>query len=153
MSSDKDRFANRLSERVVEEARQRYSKEVVDHLLEPRNLGTMPNPDGHARISTECGDAIEIFLRVRKDRIVQARFLAQGCVTTVACASAAAEIATGKPVRDARAISDEDILESLGGLPEENEHCAQMASQTLSEAIRDYWSSKNEPWKRMYRKD
>ena len=152
MSSDLDKFVGELQEKVLNEARKHYSEQVIEHWLHPRNPGPMENPDGHARLIGECGDTMEIFLRVRRDVILEARFMTDGCATSIACGSVAVELATDKPVKEARTVTDKDILEELGGLPEENEHCATLASRTLWEAIKDYTLSKNEGWKKLYRR-
>lgn len=152
MGSDLDRFTNELQEKVLEEARRHYSEQVIQHWLHPRNPGPIENPDGHARLIGECGDTMEIFLRGRRDLIIEARFMTDGCATSIACGSVAVEMATGKTVKEASTVTDADILEKLGGLPEENEHCAVLASRTLREAIKDFRLNKNEAWKRLYRR-
>lgn len=94
---------------------------------------------------------MEIYLRVRGDRIVNARFWTDGCGPSIASGSMTTELARGKTVAEARGIGRDDILGGLGGLPEERAHCALLAANTLHEAIRDYVASKKEPWKRTYR--
>lgn len=94
---------------------------------------------------------MEIFLRVQNGRIVKASFLTDGCTTSIASASMAVELATGKDVQDARRISKEDILKALDGLPKESEHCALLASNTLRAAVADYLKTAREPWKKLYR--
>jgi nitrogen fixation NifU-like protein len=111
----------------------------------------MEKPDGHGCIKGPCGDTMEIFIQVRGKKIANASFLTDGCITSIVSGSMAVEFATGKSVVDAMAISQNDILEGLGGLPEQSRHCALLASNTLREAVRDYLSSEKEPWKRIYR--
>lgn len=93
-----------------------------------------------------------IFLEMSDDKIIDARFVTDGCMTTSVAGSMACELAIGRTIKDAYKISDEVILESLDGLPEESAHCALLASNTLKETLADYLSSKNEPWRRLYRK-
>jgi nitrogen fixation NifU-like protein len=94
---------------------------------------------------------MEICIRVRNDKILNATFFTDGCATTIAAGSMLTELAKGKNVSDAFKITQHDVLNALGGLPEESQHCALLASDTLRAAIRDYLAFKNQPWKRAYR--
>jgi nitrogen fixation NifU-like protein len=129
-----------------------YSQTVLDHIREPRNAGSMANADGHAMITGPCGDTMEIWLRVRDGTIEQAAFWTDGCGTTIAAGSMATELAKGKRVSHALGIAQQDVLDALGGLPEDSVHCALLAANTMRAAVRDYLNSRNEPWKRAYRK-
>jgi len=95
---------------------------------------------------------MEIFLKVRNDRITSAMYMTQGCGTTIAAGSMVTDLATGKDIKDALKISQEVILDALGGLPDDSKHCALLASNTLKDAIKDYLAYKRDPWKRVYRK-
>jgi nitrogen fixation NifU-like protein len=130
-----------------------YSQTVIDYIREPRNVGSIANADGHAMITGPCGDTMSIWLRVRDGIITQASFWTDGCGTTIAAGSMATELAKGKRVSQALGISQLDVLDALGGLPEDSVHCALLAANTLKEAVRDYMAFRNEPWKRDYRKD
>ncbi len=147
---DIDDFVEGLQRQILEEARARYSETVIDHWMHPRSFGTMERPDGHARVTGPCRDTIEIFIRVREQTVVAATFLTDGCITSIAAASMAVELATGRAVREARAISRDDILGALGGLPDESRHCALLASRTLRAAIDDYLSVRDASWKKLY---
>jgi len=128
-----------------------FSQTVIDHARNPRNVGTIPNPDGYASAIGSCGDIMEIWLRIKGDIIQNATFLTTGCGPTVAALSLVTELAKGKTIAEVRQITPEYVLNTLGGLPEENIECAVLAATILREAIRDYLAFKNEPWKRMYR--
>jgi nitrogen fixation NifU-like protein len=141
-----------LQELISAEMRKLYSEITIDHAMNPRNLEGMEDADGFARVTGSCGDTIEIWLRVRNGTIAQATFMADGCGTAVASGSMVTELAKGRTIPEARRISQQDVLNALGGLPAENEHCALLAANTLKEAIRDYLAMKKEPWKRAYRK-
>lgn len=141
-----------LEEMVMADARRYYSETTIDHAQNPRNIGQMPDVDGFARVTGPCGDTMEMYLRVRGDRIIGISFWPDGCGTSVASGSMATELAQGKTIAEARHITGDVILEKLGGLPEENEHCAVLAANTLHKAIRDYLALKKEPWKRDYRR-
>jgi len=147
MKQDIDGFVKGLQRQILDQARGQYSKVVLDHGMNPRNRFPMDNPDGHAGIKGPCGDTMELFIRVRKGRIVNASFLTDGCITSVASASMSVQMAIGKSVAEVLAISQYDILNELGGLPEESRHCALLASNTLHEAVRDYLGTGNEPRK------
>lgn len=133
-----DKFAREAQEEILAEARRQYSEAVIDHWMNPRGAGPMEQPDGHAAFTGPCGDTMEIFLRVADGVIVDARFVTDGCATTIASASMAVELSLGATVRDALEISQKRILRRLGGLPEENRHCAFLAECTLKAAISDY---------------
>ena len=135
MESDFDRTADEIQASIMEEARRTYSEEIIQRWLYPRNAGTMERPDGYARFTGPCGDTMEIFLQVRGNRIVDAKFMTDGCGTTIACGDFVASLARSKTVQDARKISPENILNGLGGLPESDQHCALLASRTLRRAI------------------
>ncbi len=128
-----------------------FSQTVIDHARNPRNAGSIPNPDGYASAVGSCGDIMEIYLRMKVDRILQATFSTTGCGPTIAALSLVTELATGKTIAGVRQITPEYVLNALGGLPEENIECAVLAATILREAIKDYLTFKNEPWKRMYR--
>jgi nitrogen fixation NifU-like protein len=128
-----------------------YTEIVIDHAQNPRNLGQIPDADGFASVVGSCGDTMDICLRVRNDKILNAVFFTDGCGTTIAAGSMVTELAKGKSVSDAFKITQQDILDALGGLPEESRHCALLASDTLKAAVRDYFTFKNQPWKRAYR--
>jgi nitrogen fixation protein NifU and related proteins len=128
-----------------------YTAIVIDHAQNPRNLGQIPDADGSASVVGSCGDTMEIYIRVRNDKILNAAFFTDGCATTIAAGSMVTELAKGKNVSDAFKVTQHDILNALGGLPEESQHCALLAADTLQAAIRDYLAYKNQPWKRPYR--
>jgi nitrogen fixation NifU-like protein len=133
--SQLDDFVRETQARLIAEARAQYSDTVVAHWLEPRNLGPMDRPDGHARVTGPCGDTLEVFLRVREGNVTDASFLTDGCIASIASGSAAVTLALGRSLRELKTVSREDILEALGGLPRESEHCAALAANTLRGAI------------------
>ena len=141
-----------FQELVKADMRKVYSETVVDHATNPRNVGSMEDANGFARITGPCGDTMEIWLRVRDNTIAEATFITDGCGTTIAAGSIATELARGKTVVQAQKISQQDVLKALGGLPEESQHCALLVSNTLNEAVKDYLAFKNEPWKRAYKR-
>ena len=147
MSSEPDE----LQELVMADARKLYSETVIDHAMNPRNVGAMKNADGFAEVTGPCGDTVSLWLKVNGDTITGVSFMTDGCGTTVVSGSMVTEMARGKSLVEAQGISQQDILDALGGLPGESEHCALLAANTLKAAIRDYIAMRREPWKRAYR--
>jgi len=141
-----------LERQVMEDMRRTYSEKVIDHAMNPRNVGSMPDAEGFASVTGPCGDTMEIWLRVKADRVVDATFWTDGCGTTIAAGSMITELAKGKAVGEALKITQQDVLNASGGLPEESVHCALLAANTLKGAIKDYLAFRKEPWKRAYRR-
>lgn len=155
MSLDSDEFqkiVDELQEEIIEDAREVYSETVIDHAMNPRNAGTIANADGYGKVKGSCGDTMELWLKVNNVVITNATFMTDGCGTSIAAGSIMTEMARGKNVAEAIKISQQDILNELGGLPEESEHCALLASNTLKQAILDYMALQREPWRKAYRK-
>ena len=148
MSSSWEEF----EELIKQEMRKIYSETAIEHGMNPRNLGELEDADGFAKVIGPCGDTMEIWLKVNGNTIINAGFLTDGCGTSIASGSMVTEMAKGKTLSKARKISREDVLNDLGGLPEESQHCALLAANTLKEAIKDYLAMKREPWKKAYRK-
>ena len=128
-----------------------YSEAAIEHVLHPRNMGAMSKADGYAKITGPCGDTMEIWLKVVNGVVTEATFLTDGCAATIACGNMVTELAKGKSIPQAGKISQQDVLDGLGGLPVDNRHCALLAANTLKEALKDYYIFKREPWKRAYR--
>ena len=141
-----------LEQSVMEDMKEIYSENAIDHFLNPRNLGEIATPDGFGRVTGPCGDTMEIYLKVRDGKVINASFRTDGCGTSIASGSMVTELAKEKSLVEARKITQDDVLDALGGLPEDSLHCALLAANTLKEAIRDYLAFKNEPWKRAYRR-
>ena len=151
--ADLEKFARQLQEQIMEQIRKIYSEAVIDHWQNPRNLSKMENPDGYAKVKGSCGDTMEMFIRMKDERIVECTFQTDGCGTTIACGSIASEVAQNKTFTQGLAlISTDEILKRLGGLPESDVHCAQLASETLRRALADYLYQKKTPWKKHYRR-
>jgi len=141
-----------FEELIKAEMRKVYSETAIDHAMNPRNVGDMEDADGSAKVTGSCGDTMEIWFKVNNGTIANATFMTDGCGTSIASGSMVTELARGKSISEARRISQQDVLSALGGLPEESEHCALLAANTLKEAIKDYLAMKKEPWKKAYRK-
>jgi nitrogen fixation NifU-like protein len=152
----KDRLeeaARRLQEQMEKDILAAYGPTVLDHWKNPRNLGLLEKPDGYARLTGTCGDTMEMSVRVDKDVVMACGFTTDGCGSTIVCGSAATWLATNRTLIEALgAVTTRGILELLGGLPEADVHCAELASETLRRALADYLAHRNEPWKAAYRK-
>jgi nitrogen fixation NifU-like protein len=111
----------------------------------------LKNPDGYGRRERECGDAIEIFLVVRDDRIVSASFGTSGCIYSFACANAVVHIAEGKSIEEAAGITPDDVIGYLETLPRAENHCALLAVQALLLALANVRETQRHPWRKLFR--
>jgi len=150
MAEEFDDAFKEVEQSVMEDMKKVYSEKTIDHFLNPRNLGGIPAPDGFGRVTGSCGDTMEIYLKVRDGRVMNASFWTDGCGTSIASGSMVTEMAKRMDISEAQRVSQHDVLAALGGLPEESEHCALLATDALKEAIKDYLAFKSEPWKRAY---
>ena len=139
-----------LEEFVMADMRSTYTETVIDHFMNPRNVGGIQDADGFASVTGPCGDTMEIWIKVWNGAIKDASFWTDGCGTSIAAGSMVTELGKGKAISGALRITQQDVLDALGGLPEESIHCALLAADTLKEAIKDYLAYRNEPWKRAY---
>ena len=116
-----------------------YQDEVIRHFNNPQNAGKIENPDG---IGTEgdpsCGDFLRIYIQVQNHRISDIKFEVHGCPAAIATSSVLTELAQGKTIDEAWEITDEDILDALGGLPAHKEHCSNLGANALQKAIISY---------------
>ena len=141
-----------LQNQIMVEMRQTYTETVIDHAMNPRNVGSIPGADGFATVTGPCSDTMEIWLKVKDNKVADATFWTDGCGTSIACGSMATELTKGRNVAEALAIEQSKILEALGGLPEDSLHCALLAADALQAAIRDYLAVKRDSWKKAYRR-
>jgi nitrogen fixation NifU-like protein len=147
-----EKYAQKLQEQIMEQIKKRYSETMISHWQNPRNLEKMESPDGSAQVKGSCGDTMEMFLKMKEGVVKHCTFQTDGCGTTIACGSVATELAQNKSFTQALgSVSADEILQQLGGLPEEDVHCAQLAAETLRRALADYLYQKRTPWKKHYR--
>ena len=139
------------TEELKERLRALYSETTVDHILHPRNNEGFENADGFAEYSGGDGERLKIWLRIRNNTVEHAGFWTNGCAATIACGSMSTELVRGKSVRQALTLSGRDIANALVDLPQGNFHCAELAAAALRDALRDYLSVQQQPWKRYYR--
>jgi len=123
----------------------KYSEKVMEHFLNPHNVGRIKNPSGVGKISNSvCGDVMEMTIKIEKkghkDIIKKAKFQTFGCGAAVATSSIVTDLVKGKTLEEIKRISPQDIDSSLGNLPAMKKHCAKLALDALWLAIEDYLS-------------
>ena len=120
-----------------------YSKKVMDHFLNPRNVGEIKNPDGYGKVGNPvCGDLMEMYILVKDDHITDVKFKTFGCGSAIATSSMVTEMAKGLHVNEALKITRNEVASKLDGLPPQKMHCSNLAADALHEAIKDYQQKK-----------
>jgi nitrogen fixation NifU-like protein len=116
-----------------------YNETVIDHFMNPRNVGLIDDPDGHAVVGDPtCGDYIEVCIKVEGKRIIDFKFLVSGCPGAISTSSIATELAMGKTIQEVMALTDNDVIIAAGGIPTRKAHCSLLAIRGLHQAIQDY---------------
>ena len=121
-----------------------YNDKVMDHFMNPRNVGEIENADGVGEVGNiRCGDIMKIYIKVDDDEVIEdIKFKTFGCGSAVASSSMATELIKGKTVKEALQITNKDVLKELGGLPVIKVHCSVLAEQALKAAVLDYANKK-----------
>jgi len=151
MSSDFDKMVNQMQEKIIDDMRKVYSEEVIELFLHPKNTAEIKDAEGYGKFTGPCGDTMEIYLKIKDGRIYDAKFMTDGCGTTLACGSTITSLSKGKTIPGAMHITSKDILDELGGLPEAHVHCSVLAANTLKIAIKNYLDEGKDSWKRLYK--
>lgn len=125
-----------------------YNDTVMDHFMNPRNVGELENPDGTGTYgSPVCGDMMQIQIKVENDVITDAKFKTFGCGSAIASSSMATSMIIGKTIDEALEISNKQIIEELGGLPAVKVHCSVLADHAIKSAIYDYAEKNGKTYK------
>jgi len=116
-----------------------YSKKVMQHFLNPKNMGKMKNPDAVGKIGNPvCGDIMEVFIKIKNKKISDIKFQTFGCVAAIASSSMITELAKGKTIEQAKKLTYKEVSKELQDLPPIKVHCSAMAIQALKKAIEDF---------------
>ena len=120
-----------------------YSQAVMDHFMNPRNVGEIENPDGVGEVGNPvCGDMMTFYIKVKDDRLEDVKFKTFGCGAAIAVSSMVSEMAKGKKLDEALKISNQSVALALGGLPKNKLHCSNLGADALHMAIVDYYRKK-----------
>ena len=120
-----------------------YSEKVMDHFMNPRNVGTIDDADGVGEVgNAKCGDIMKIFIKVDNDIISDVKFQTFGCGSAIASSSMATELIKGKPLSQALELTNKAVAEALDGLPAHKLHCSVLAEEAIKAAIEDYQKKK-----------
>ncbi|MEI6342491.1 MAG: Fe-S cluster assembly scaffold protein NifU [Verrucomicrobiota bacterium] len=116
-----------------------YNSTVMDHFMNPRNMGDLKDADGVGEVgAAACGDIMKISLKIKGGRIEDARFKTFGCGSAIASSSMATELIKGRTIEEAMNFSNQEVVEALGGLPPVKIHCSVLAEEALKAALEDY---------------
>ncbi len=116
-----------------------YSKKVMEHFTDPRNVGVIEDADGYGKVGNPvCGDLMEIYIKVKDDKIEDIKFKTFGCGSAIATSSMVTELAKGMHIDEAMKITRNDVADELDGLPPQKMHCSNLAADALHAAIEDY---------------
>ena len=122
-----------------------FNENVIDHFMNPRNAGTMSDADAVGSSGDpRCGDALTLYIKVKDDVISDVSFLVFGCVAAIATSSMTTVLAIGKSLKEASLMTDEDITQALGGLPEHELHCSVLGADALKQAVENYYYSREQ---------
>ena len=134
--SDFDMMVEKLQRDVNEQALMTFSEKVVEEYNSPKNIGKMAKPDAYAILKGWCGDTMEMYLKMEHGIVADISFMTDGCGATIACGSMLTSMVKGKSIDEAEAITEDDLITALEGLPEENLHCAHLAVITVRNALK-----------------
>lgn len=117
-----------------------YSEKVMDHFMNPRNVGVIEDADGVGEVgNAKCGDIMKMYLKIEDDKIKDVKFETFGCGSAIASSSMATELIKGKPVDEAAQLTNKAVAEALDGLPDYKMHCSVLAEEAIKKALDDYY--------------
>ena len=116
-----------------------YSEKVMDHFMNPRNVGEIPDADGIGTVGNPvCGDVMSFYIKVDDGQLEDVKFKTFGCGAAIAVSSMVSEMAKGKTLEEAKKITNADVADELDGLPKNKLHCSNLGADALHKAIEDY---------------
>ncbi len=116
-----------------------YSEKVMDHFINPRNVGVIEDADGVGEVgNAKCGDIMKMYLKIEDDTIKDVKFETFGCASAIASSSMATELIKGQPVEKAMELTNKAVAEALDGLPDYKMHCSVLAEEAIHSALEDY---------------
>ena len=117
-----------------------YTETVMDHFMHPRNVGEIADADGVGEVgNAKCGDIMKMYLKIKDNRIEDVKFETFGCGSAIASSSIATEMIKGRTLEDALALTNQEVVDALGGLPAHKLHCSVLAEEAVKSAIQDYY--------------
>ncbi len=117
-----------------------YTDTVMDHFMNPRNVGEIADADGVGEVgNAKCGDIMKMYLKIKDNRIEDVKFETFGCGSAIASSSMATEMVKGKTVDEALAVTNKQVVDALGGLPAHKLHCSVLAVESIKAAVKDYY--------------
>ena len=123
-----------------------YSEKVMDHFMNPRNVGEIEDADGVGMVgNAKCGDIMKMYLKIENDVIVDCKFKTFGCGAAIATSSMATELIKGKTIEEALALTNSAVVEALEGLPAVKVHCSVLAEEAVKSALADYYTKIGRP--------
>ena len=124
-----------------------YSEVVMDHFMNPRNVGVIEDADGVGQVgNAKCGDIMKIYLKIENNIIVDVKFETFGCGSAIASSSMATEMIMGKSIHEAMALTNKAVAEALDGLPAHKLHCSVLAEEAIKKALKDYFDRNGIPY-------
>ncbi len=121
-----------------------YSEKVMEHFLNPQNVGVIEDADGVGEVgNAKCGDIMKMYLKIDNEVISDVKFETFGCASAIASSSMATEMIKGKPVAEAMLLTNKAVAEALDGLPPHKMHCSVLAEEAIQSALEDYESKKS----------
>lgn len=117
-----------------------YTETVMDHFMHPRNVGEIADADGVGEVgNAKCGDIMKMYLKIKDNKIEDVKFETFGCGSAIASSSIATEMIKGRTLEDALALTNQEVVDALGGLPAHKLHCSVLAEEAVKSAIQDYY--------------
>ena len=121
-----------------------YSEKVMEHFVNPHNVGKLDDADGIGEVgNAKCGDIMKMYLKIENDIITDVKFNTYGCASAIATSSIATDMIKGQPLSEALKLTNKAVVEALDGLPAVKIHCSVLAEQAIKAAVKDYYDKNN----------